>query len=228
VVIEDACQAHGADFGGQPVGSFGTGCFSLYATKNMTTGEGGIITTNDGAVDERLRLLRNHGQSRRYEHAVLGYHFRTTDIQAAIGLVQLKKLKSLTDKRVANAQYLSAQLQGVEPPVVVPGRSHMFHQYTVRVGQDRQGMMQYLRENGIGTAIHYPLPIHHQPLFQSRGYGDVLPGAEAASRQVLSLPIHPAISRSDLDRIAAAVCTFCERQQSDGDRRIMGAEEVRS
>jgi perosamine synthetase len=212
VVIEDACQAHGATFDGQAVGSFGTGCFSLYATKNMTTGEGGIITTDDDAIAERLRLLRNHGQSQHYEHVVLGYHFRTTDIQAAIGLVQLKRLRALTEKRIANAQYLSEHLQGVQTPAIAPGRLHVFHQYTIRVNGDRPALQEQLRDRGIGTAVHYPRPIHQQPLYQSLGYGDALPQAEAASREVLSLPVHPALSQSDLDRISAAVGSFVSSQ----------------
>jgi dTDP-4-amino-4,6-dideoxygalactose transaminase len=207
-VIEDACQAHGAAFDGQWVGSFGTGCFSFYATKNMTTGEGGIITTNDDSLAERLRLLRNHGQSQRYRHESLGYHFRTTEIQAAIGLAQLEKLRAWNEQRVANARYLSERLKGVRVPSVAPNRRHVFHQYTVRVSGDRQALREHLSEHSIGTAIHYPYPIHHQPLYRSLGYDDVLPEAEAASREVLSLPVHPALSQSDLDRIVAAVNGF--------------------
>jgi perosamine synthetase len=205
IVVEDACQAHGATFEGQPVGSFGTGCFSFYPTKNMTTGEGGVITTNDDSLAERLRLLRNHGQSQRYRHDILGYHFRTTDIQAAIGLAQLEKLPAWNEQRIANARYLSERLQGVRVPVVAPGRRHVFHQYTIRVSGDRQALQDHLMEQGIGTAIHYPCPIHHQPLYRLLGYDDVLPEAEAAGRKVLSLPVHPALSQSDLDRIVAAV-----------------------
>jgi len=208
VVIEDACQAHGATFGGQPVGGFGMGCFSLYATKNMTTGEGGVITTNDDAMAERLRLLRNHGQTARYRHDILGYHFRTTDIQAAIGLAQLEKLSAWNEQRIANAAYLSERLRGVRVPVVRPDRRHVFHQYTIRTSGDRQAFQDHLKEQGVGTAVHYPCPIHHQPLYRSLGYDDVLPQTEAASREVLSLPIHPALSRSDLDRIVAAVNSF--------------------
>jgi len=208
VVVEDACQAHGATFGGQAVGSFGTGCFSFYATKNMTTGEGGIVTTNDDALAERLRLLRNHGQSQRYQHQILGYHFRTTDIQAAIGLVQLEKLLAWNEQRIANACYLSERLQGVRVPVMRPNRRHVFHQYTIRFSGDRRALQDHLRERGIGTGIHYPCPIHYQPVYQSLGYDDVLPQAEAASREVLSLPIHPALSQSDLDRIVVAVNGF--------------------
>ncbi len=208
VVVEDACQAHGATEQGKPVGGFGTGCFSFYATKNVTTGEGGIITTDDDALAERLRLLRNHGQSQRYEHTILGYHFRMTEMQAALGLVQLRKLPDLNEQRIANARYLSERLQGVRLPIVAPGRYHVFHQYTVRVADDRTALQQHLQERGIGTSIHYPRPIHHQPVYQSLGYRDGLPHAEAASRQVLSLPVHPALSHSDLDRIIAAVNSF--------------------
>jgi perosamine synthetase len=205
LVIEDACQAHGATFRGRAAGSFGIGCFSFYPTKNMTTGEGGIITTNDDALAGRLRLLRNHGQSQRYQHDVLGYHFRTTDLQAAIGLAQLTKLPAWNEQRIANAHYLSQRLKGVQVPVVRPDRRHVFHQYTIRVPGDRQALQAHLHEHGIGTAIHYPLPIHHQPLYRSLDYTDVLPHAQAASQRVLSLPIHPALSPSDLERIVAAV-----------------------
>jgi len=208
VVIEDACQAHGAAFEGRPVGSFGTGCFSFYPTKNMTTGEGGMVTTNDDALAERLRLLRNHGQSQRYRHDVLGYHFRTTDMQAAIGLAQIEKLAAWNEKRIANARYLSERLKGVQAPVVRSNRRHVFHQYTVRVSGNREALQNHLKEQGIGTAVHYPYPIHQQPLYQSLGYRDVLPQAEAASREVLSLPIHQALSPSDLGRIVAAVNGF--------------------
>ena len=208
VVVEDACQAHGATFEGQPVGSFGTGCFSFYPTKNMTTGEGGILTTNDDALAERLRLLRNHGQSQRYRHDILGYHFRTTDIQAAIGLVQLEKLPAWNEQRITNARYLSEHLRGVRVPVVRPNRRHVFHQYTIRVPGDRQAFQDHMKEQGVGTAIHYPRPIHHQPLYLSLGYDDVLPQAEAVAQEVLSLPVHPALSQSDLDRIVAAVNSF--------------------
>ncbi len=209
VVIEDACQAHGATFEGQPAGSFGVGCFSFYPTKNMTAGEGGIITTNDDALAERLRLLRNHGQTQRYQHDMLGYHFRTTDLQAAIALAQLDKLPAWNEQRIANAHYLSARLQGVQKPVVRPGRRHVFHQYTIGVPpHHRPALLTHLHEQGIGTAIHYPRPIHQQPVYQSLGYNGALPCAEAASQSVLSLPIHPALSQSDLDRIVAAVNSF--------------------
>jgi dTDP-4-amino-4,6-dideoxygalactose transaminase len=213
IVIEDACQAHGATYQAQPVGSFGTGAFSFYPTKNMTTAEGGIITTNDEAMAERMRVLRNHGQTERYRHEVLGYHFRSTDLQAAIGLAQLNRLNRWNQQRVANAAYLSEGLRdlrqhGLATPVVRRDREHVFHQYTLRVPDRREALQKHLRQRGIGTAIHYPLPIHRQPLYQSLGFEDALPNAEAAGRQVLSLPVHPALSPSELSRIVEGVVSF--------------------
>jgi dTDP-4-amino-4,6-dideoxygalactose transaminase len=209
IVVEDACQAHGATYQGRPAGGFATSAFSFYPTKNMTTGEGGIVTTNDDALAERMRVLRNHGQTERYRHDVLGYHFRSTDLQAAIGLSQLEHLAEWNARRVANAHYLSERLRGVQTPVVRDDRTHVFHQYTIRVPPEtRDALQAHLRELGIGTAIHYPLPIHRQPLYQSLGYTDDLPNAQAAAQTVLSLPIHPALSRSDLDRMVEGVNGF--------------------
>src|SRR5262249_5300267 len=129
VVIEDACQAHGATLDGKPVGGFGTGCFSFYSTKNMTMGEGGIVTTNDPEIALRLRLLRSHGQSERYHHVTLGYNFRLTEMQAALGLAQLEKLAEFTEQRRANAAYLTAQLHSsVQTPVAHAGHLHVYHQ----------------------------------------------------------------------------------------------------
>jgi dTDP-4-amino-4,6-dideoxygalactose transaminase len=209
LVIEDACQAHGATYHGRPAGSFSTSAFSFYPTKNMTTGEGGIVTTNDDALAAKMRVLRNHGQSQRYRHDVLGYHFRSSDLQAAIGLAQLDHLSGWNAQRVANAAYLSERLRGVLTPVVREGRTHVFHQYTIRVpGGRRDALQAHLRELNIGTAIHYPLPIHQQPLYRSLGYTDDLPNAQAAAETVLSLPIHPALSRADLDRMVEGVNSF--------------------
>jgi len=209
-IIEDACQAHGAMYKNRPVGSFGTACYSLYATKNITTIEGGMIVTNDAQVAERARLLRNHGSPRTYEHVILGYNMRTTDLAAAIGLVQLDKLKQWNDIRRENAAYLSANL-GKLPGVVVPkireGCEHIFHQYTIRIS-DRDAAAQKMRDKGVGVGIHYPTPIHKQPLYKQLGYDDSLPVAEAASREVLSLPVHPSLSKDDLKSIVDAVASL--------------------
>lgn len=207
-VIEDACQAHGAAASGRKVGSFGTGCFSFYATKNITTGEGGMITTNDDEVAGRARLLRAHGMRRRYYHEMLGYNFRMTDIQAAIGLAQLAELENFTRQRQANAQYLLAKLSkldGLCLPVVRPGYVHVFHQFTVRVLGDREAFCQKLAQRGVATAVYYPVPVHKQQTFLEAGGGQHLPLVEEACRQVVSLPVHPALSRSDLDCIIDAV-----------------------
>jgi dTDP-4-amino-4,6-dideoxygalactose transaminase len=209
-IIEDACQAHGAVYKGQPVGSFGTTCFSLYATKNITTVEGGMIVTNDPRIAEQARLLRNHGSSHIYEHVMLGYNMRMTDLAAAIGLAQLNKLKEWNSIRRDNAAYLTSALSQVEcivPPKVRPDAEHVFHQYTIRI-PDRDHSAQKLKEKGIGVGIHYPTPIHRQPLYQQLGYMDILPVAEAASREVLSLPVHPSLSRADLDCIIEAVASL--------------------
>ena len=202
-IIEDACQAHGAVYKGRPVGSFGTACYSLYATKNITTIEGGMIVTNDAQVAERARLLRSHGSPRTYEHVMLGYNMRTTDLNAAVGLVQLNKLQGWNSTRRENAAYLSASLgkiPGVIPPKIREGCEHIFHQYTIRI-PNRDTAAQKLREKGVGVGVHYPTPIHLQPLYKQLGYTDSLLVAETASREVLSLPVHPSLTRSDLDYI---------------------------
>ncbi len=206
LVIEDACQAHGATVRGRKVGSFGTGCFSFYPTKNITTAEGGIITTDDDELADRARLIRNHGQRERYYHEIIGYNFRMTEMQAAIGLVQLGKLDRFTAARRAHAEYLTARLQGVLTPSENPGCQHVYHQYTIRVpGGGRDALANHLRERGIGTMIYYPVPVHKQVAYQRLGYSDDLPVAEQACREVLSLPVHPALTQEELDQIVEGV-----------------------
>lgn len=200
-LIEDACQAHGATWRGQRVGSFGVGCFSFYPTKNMTTAEGGILTTNDDAIATRARMLREHGGRVRYQHEILGYNFRMTEVHAAIGVAQMGKLEGWTARRIANAHRLTQGITSVQTPYVRPEAGHVFHQYTVRIPHDRDGAMARLRERGVGTGIHYPTPVHHQPLYRDLGYTDRLPHAEQASREVLCLPVHPGLSETDLATI---------------------------
>ena len=201
-VVEDAAQAVGAKYKGRPVGSFGTACFSLYATKNIMAGEGGMITTDDDGVAERARMMRSHGMRRRYHHDMLGYNFRMSDLHAAIGVVQVERLEELTAKRRANAAHLSANLKGVRLPTVKEGREHVWHQYTVRVNGDRDAAVARLHKAGIGTGIFYPVPAHKQRHLAEMGYGDqVLPVAEKASREVISLPVHPQLSQADLEKI---------------------------
>jgi len=205
-VIEDAAQAHGAEVAGRRVGSFGTGCFSFYPTKNMTTGEGGMITTNDDEVAARARLLRAHGAQQRYKHEVLGYNFRMTNIHAAIGTAQLAKLDGWTRQRRENAARLTELLgDAVITPVSRPWAHHVYHQYTVRIPGGRGNLEARLAVRGIGSGVHYPIPVHHQPLYRELGYDDQLPEAERASREVLSLPVHPALSAGDLQEVALSL-----------------------
>lgn len=212
VVIEDACQSHGAEYKGKRVGSFGTGAFSLYPTKNITSAEGGMITTNDPVIDEKCRVIRQHGMRRRYYHDELGFNFRMTDVHAAIGLAQLQKLERFNAARQANAAYLSAHLRGVEVPYVPEGYVHVFHQYTVRVPDGRRdALLKYLTDNGVGTGVYYPVPIHQQTFYtQQLGYRQTLPEAERAAAEVLSLPVHPALTQQDLETIVQVVNHFME------------------
>jgi dTDP-4-amino-4,6-dideoxygalactose transaminase len=210
VIVEDACQAHGTRLNGRPVGTWGTACYSFYPTKNMTTGEGGMITTNDAETAERARLIRDHGSRQRYVHEVLGYNLRMTELQAAIGLVQLRKLEAWNAQRQANAAYLTEMLagtDGVTVPRIRAGATHVFHQYTIRI-RDRDVAVRRLTEHGIGVGVYYPAPIYRQPLYRRLGYDDHLPQAEAASREVLSLPVHPSLTTAELDLIVEAVASL--------------------
>jgi len=212
VLIEDACQAHGAEYNGQKVGSFGIGCFSFYPTKNMTTGEGGMITTNDEDIARKARMIRHHGQSQRYVNDLLGYNFRMTDIAAALGICQLKNLDAANAKRIINASYLSrhiSQIEGIIPPYIALNRKHVFHQYTIQITEDyklsRDELQQQLFIRNIGSAIYYPAPIHKQPLYRGLGYNGSLPVSEAVATRVLSLPVHPGLADTELEMIIEAL-----------------------
>lgn len=208
-ILEDACQAHGATVAGRRVGSFDVAAFSFYGTKNMTTGEGGMVTTDDAAVAERCRMLRNHGQSRRYYHDSLGYNFRLTDLQAALGLCQLDRLEAATERRIAHAAYYSEVLPSwLTPPVATPGARHVYHQYTVRAPGCRDELARHLAEQGVQTIIYYPVPIHRQRAYLEMGFDQSLPETERAAAEVLSLPVHPLLTAEDLDRVRAALESF--------------------
>jgi dTDP-4-amino-4,6-dideoxygalactose transaminase len=209
-VIEDACQAHGAEYGGKRAGSFGTGCFSFYPTKNMTTGEGGMITTDDPDLAEACRVIRQHGMRRRYYHDDLGYNFRMTDVHAAIGLGQIEKLEQFNEARIAHAAYFTEHLEQVATPSVPKDHRHVFHQYTIRVPNGRRDALRnHLKERGVGTGVYYPVPIHKQTYYtRELGYDDSLPQAERAAEEVLSLPVHPALNHRDLEAIVQAANSF--------------------
>jgi perosamine synthetase len=231
IVIEDACQALGATWQGRSAGSFGTGCLSFYATKSITTGgEGGMLVTDDDGIARRARLLRNQGEEERYVTELLAYNFRMTELAAAIGSAQLPKLSGWIERRRANAAWLSEHLDGVAVPLERAGAYHAYQQYTIRVsngGRDarraalrdqpptirllgrvlgqRDALRAALRAQDIETAIYYPKALHQQPLYQQLGIGGSFPVAERAAQEVLSLPVYPALSQHDLERIAAAV-----------------------
>ena len=209
-VIADACQSHGASYMGKRVGSFGIGTFSFYPTKNMTCAEGGMITCDDDRIDEHCRVIRQHGMHRRYYHDELGFNFRMTDIQAAIGLEQLKKLAVRNEQRCKNAGYFNKNLQGVITPAIPEGGTHVFHQYTVRVpGGMRDALRSYLQEHGVGSEVYYPVPVHKQKFYiEELGYQQAFPESERAAQEVLSLPVHPGLSLQDLETIIARVNEF--------------------
>ena len=208
-VLEDACQSHGAEIGSKKAGSFGSaGCFSFYPTKNMTTGEGGMITTNSKEIVEKCSLLKNHGSKIKYYHNILGYNYRMTDLEAAIGIEQLKKLNKYNAARLKNARYLNkcfSQIEGIIAPEADKNFKHVYHQYTIRVtksfSQSRGEVLNKLNSAGIGAAIFYPLPINQQKVYKELGYKANTPVAEKATEEVLSLPIHPGLKLSDLDYI---------------------------
>lgn len=211
-LIEDAAQAHGAKYKDQMVGSFGNAAvYSFYPTKNMTTGEGGMVLTDDKEIAEKSNLLINHGSAERYKHEILGYNYRMTNIAAAIGLEQLKKLDRYNKKRRENAAYLTENLKDLdwlETPVVPDDRDHVFHQYTIKV-ENRDNFLDHLEENEIGYGIHYPIPAYRQPLYKRLGYDSCnLPVAEKLCEKVVSLPVHPALSQADLEKIVEVVKNF--------------------
>jgi dTDP-4-amino-4,6-dideoxygalactose transaminase len=207
-LIEDCAQSIGAAWKGTMTGAFGTGCFSLYATKNVMSGEGGMITTNDDTVAELCRTIRQHGMRRRYYHDILGFNFRMTDLHAAIGLVQLGRLGDFTAKRRANAAYLTQHLTRVLPPKNCPG--HVYHQYTVRLvgatAEQRDQAVARLNEAGVGCGVFYPVPANKQKHLIDLGLskGEV-PVAERLSNEVFSLPVHPQLTQEDLEIIVREV-----------------------
>ncbi|MFT4468367.1 DegT/DnrJ/EryC1/StrS family aminotransferase [Arthrobacter sulfonylureivorans] len=205
LLFEDAAQAHGASLHGRPVGTFGEfAMFSLYPTKNMTSGEGGMVSTGSDEVARRLKLLRNQGMERQYENELVGFNARMTNLHAAIGRVQLGKVGGWTGQRQANAAFLDANLAGVGTPKVAAGAVHVYHQYTVRISAgERDRFAAALKdEYNIGSGVYYPIPNHRLPSFNITAD---LPATEAAAAEVLSLPVHPSLDAEDLDRIATAV-----------------------
>ena len=210
IVIEDAAQAHGATCNGKKVGSMGDmSCFSFYPTKNMTTSEGGMITTDDEDLAENARIFRAHGASVRYHHDAIGYNFRMTDIAAAIGLAQLEKIDNFNAKRITNASYLNEGLKdvdGIITPYAAYGSKHVYHQYTIRVEKGkRDDWVEIINSCGVACGIHYPIPLYNQPIYKTLGISAECPKADLAADNVISLPVHPALTQNDLDMVIEAV-----------------------
>lgn len=206
-IFEDAAQAHGSSLNGQMVGTFGTfGMFSLYPTKNMTSGEGGMVSCADPETARRVRLLRNQGMERQYANELVGLNNRMTDIHASIGRVQLTKVGAWTEQRQSNAAFLDANLEGVTVPPVADGAVHVYHQYTIRVAEDRDRVVTALREEWqVGSGVYYPIPNHRLESLAPFAPGLDLPQTEKAASEVISLPVHPSLTQEHLDRIVEAV-----------------------
>lgn len=213
-IIEDAAQAVGATLADRPVGSFGTGCFSFYATKNVTTGEGGMVTTDDEDIAACIRIIRNQGQRARYDYDRPGFNFRMTELQAALGVAQMMRLRGIVEARRANARMLTvglAGIQGLVTPSELPERHHVFHQFTVRVTAEarlsRDELLRRLRARGIECGVYYPRPVFDYDCFRNdpRVGTPTALRAHRVSREVLSLPIHPKLTAADLTFIVEAV-----------------------
>jgi len=211
VLIQDACQAIGAAIDGVPLGAFSTAAYSLYATKNITTGEGGMIVTNDAAVADRCASLRHQAYSNTpYVHELIGYNYRMTEMQAAIGLVQLGKLERITERRRDTAAYYDRHIKSdlFGRPVIAPETRHVYHQYTLRVRRmdelDRDSVRLQLEAAGVGSGVYYPVPVHKQPAY-AKHENPPCPNAERACAEILSIPVHPAVTDADREQVAAAV-----------------------
>ena len=203
LIIEDAAQAHSASINDQPVGTFGdAAAFSFYPTKNMTSGEGGMIVFKDKEPARLARLYRNQGMEKRYRNEIVGFNLRMTDIHAAIGRAQLKHLLKWSKKRQDNAMTLSSQLQNVITPIIPNGFSHVFHQYTIRVPKNRDSFAERLSKAGVGNSIYYPTQVHKLPSFNT---SLTLPQTQLATERVLSLPVHPSLTSRDLKRVINTV-----------------------
>ena len=209
-LFEDCAQAHAASINGKHVGTFGTfGAFSFYPTKNMTSGEGGMVSVGEEDVARRLRLLRNQGMEVQYRNELVGFNNRMTDIHAAIGRVQLTKVGAWTRRRQEIAARFDAELRGVTVPTVLEGAEHVYHQYTVRLPEELAGkradvLARLKDEFGVGTGVYYPVPTNELPSF---GVEADLPNTRVAASTVFSIPVHPSLTDADVTRVVEAVNT---------------------
>lgn len=214
ILLEDSAQAHGAKIGDRFVGTYGTASFSFYPSKNMTTGEGGMILTNDDEIARQLRMIRNQGMNQQYHHEVIGYNMRMMNLQAAIGNVQLDNLSEWTQQRIENATFFNKHLTYVKTPITLEGYTHVYHQYTIRVpnGQ-RDELASQLNEKGVGARIYYPSLIHQQPAMKQYSHYE-LPESDKATQEVLSLPVHPQLTSEERQYIVDTVNTLSKEMES--------------
>jgi len=212
-IYEDAAQAHLASLNGRMAGEWGkVASFSFYPTKNMTSGEGGMIVTHDDEVERQSRMLRNQGGVIRYQNEIVGFNNRMTDIHAAIGRVQVTKVKAWTEQRRKNAAYLDAHLKGVTVPYVRPGSEHSYHQYTIRLpgvtSQERDQAITDIKAGGVGCDVYYPTPIHRLPSFK---LSLDLPVTEEIVKEVISIPVHPSLTQAELEQVISVVNDVASR-----------------
>ena len=206
-IIEDACQAHGSKHRGRDVGTIGdVGCFSLYPSKVITTGEGGVLTTNDDDLATRLRQIRTHGEIRPYEYVQLGHNYRMPELQSAIGWAQVKRIPEFLKKRKANAKYLTNQLQDIKEiglPSEASWATHNWYLYTIRISapRNRDDVQKSLHKANVGAAIYYEVPLHLTPIYRRlfQYKEGLMPVSEQAAKEVLSLPVHPALTEEELE-----------------------------
>jgi perosamine synthetase len=215
-LVEDAAQAHGATYEGKPAGTFAdAACWSLYASKNMTTGEGGVVTTDNDQVEDTLRMIRTHGEKTKYASLIIGNNYRMSELQAAIGVVQLQKLPSFVAKRRQNAQQLTRVLRK-NSRLILPWESsdrlHSWYLYTVRLSDgtetERNRLLEELKKQGIGAEAYYVNPVHLMPFYRENFLSTKLPETDKASKQVFSLPIHPSVSEAQVDYIGETVLSL--------------------
>jgi dTDP-4-amino-4,6-dideoxygalactose transaminase len=217
-VLEDACQAHGAELDGERAGTLGhAAAFSFYCSKNLGAyGEAGMATTNDAALAERLRMLRNHGSEVRYEHILQGTNSRLDEMQAAILRVKLPHLEEWNERRRSLADAYTralAGINGITLPEVRPGALPVWHLYVLRT-QARDALLETLKQSGIGAGIHYPIPVHLQPAFSKYGHGEgSLPHTEAVAREIISLPLFPELTFQEVSYICGVIATFSAQTQ---------------
>jgi len=207
-VLEDAAQAHGCKYKNKMIGSLGdVSCFSFYPSKNLTVcGDGGMITTNNSEIANEIKMLRNHGRKAKYEHSMIGYNFRMGEVNAAMGLIRLKKLIKNNSSRKKIANKYDNELMNVITPIEEKWTSHVYHQYSIQT-KNREKLIEELKKHNIDSAVFYPLPIHKQPIYKK--FNKIkLPVTEKLSKNILSLPMYPSMTKIEQDYVIKTINKF--------------------